>query len=103
MKTQLPDSVLLVLDGVQIGGRLITQQRLRGPIALPGRPDGPFTYANLFAARYQQNPEPGMSGALVLAATGELVGMHVAGIDDTGYFHLVNEILSQIGMVLYRS
>lgn len=99
----LPVSVVLVTGNQQLNGTLLTQDRLAGPLGLPARPDGPFQYTNLFAAQYEQEPQPGMSGSLILSKGGELVGMHIAGQGNVGYFHRVSEILSLIGMVLYRS
>ena len=102
----LPGSVLLVVGANAISGTLSSQQRCSHSLSLPGR-DGLFTYSNLFAVTYvRTDPDTpataeGMSGAPVVTTGGQLVGMHVAGLDDTGYFQRADEILKKLGMEPY--
>lgn len=102
MSEHLPEVLLLASDDMRLHGRLATQARMEGPLAVPLRTDGPFQYKNLFEVRYDTPTVGGMSGAPVLASTGELVGMHVGAVGDRAFFHRASELLNTLGMSLFR-
>ena len=83
------------------------QAAISEPFPVPGRTEGLFSYLNLFAADYTPLPDgtppihEGMSGAPLITADGWLVGIHVAGRGNTGFFHRADGVLRRLGMQLY--
>ena len=98
----LPEALVLVSGETRLEGVLVDQREMAGPLTVPRRTDGPFEYNHLFEVRYDQATMPGMSGAPVLASTGQLVGMHVGALDERSFFQRASEILKRLGMTLFR-
>lgn len=102
LQEQLPESVRLIAGDIRLAGRLTSQSAMRGPLSIPLRLDGPFDYDNLFEVRYEKATVDGMSGAPVLATSGELVGLHVGALEGRSFFHRADKVLNRLGMGLFR-
>ena len=99
----LPTNLKLMTTTLPLEGVLVSQASTEQDLGLPMRDDGPFHYQNLFEVTYDRETMGGMSGGPVLSPEGQLVGMHVAGLQNRGFFHRADQVLKAMQMVMYRT